>query len=406
MSAKHGKAAAAGGLGIRTVILAAAAVAANAAAAPYVPDDPAEVILELAPRTGPEWDEIRRLHARLDAGAGGASVAARLANEYLQLFRMTGDPRLMGYAGAVLSPWEQEDDAPRAVALQLAALAGLDHRFDDALKVLDTLLERDPREAQAWLMRAANTLVVGRYEESRSACARLVLLTDAVSAGACLAAVDAVTGRAERALAFLESSLERGTGSAALEGWLRLLAAETAAGLDEPDRADAHFRAALAAAHAADAKPTVYLITAYADFLLDAGRFADALSLLADAPRSEGTLLRTAAAKRALSLPAEEDLQTLAHGLQLALSGSAPAHAREAAYFLARLQDRPRDALTLALANWSRQRELLDARLVLESAAALCDPSAAAPVMEWMETNAVEHAALTRQRETLLGECV
>src|SRR3546814_10189203 len=60
-------------------------------------------------------------------------------------------------------------------------------------------------------------------------------------------------------------------------------------------------------------------------------------------------------------------------------------HRREEARYLLELRHEPAAALKLAIANWSVQREPLDARIFLECAVAAKDPAAAQPVRDWMK---------------------
>jgi hypothetical protein len=215
-----------------------------------------------------------------------------------------------------------------------------------------------------------------------------------------------MTGRAQEAREFFAASFARGDyeTDAALESWARTVDAETAVALDLPSEADAEFRAALATARRDGGRPAIYLVAAHADFLLDSGRYTDALALLRDAPLNDATLLRAATAKKRLGLAVDEEIRILSHHLELTLSEHEQTHGREAAYFLRHVLDEPADALAFAVRNFAEQRELLDARLVLESALAVCDAAAAAPVLDWMRANAVEHAMLARLRDSL-EEC-
>jgi hypothetical protein len=375
----------------------------TAGAAPFVPQSPNEIVVELTPPTGSEWDEIHLLRAELAAEPSASAIAARLAHSYLELFRVEGDPRLIGYAAAALSQWTLDGTAPPAVALELIAIEQLEHRFDTAMRALEDFLARHASDAQAWLMRASISLARGQYPESTSACTRLVFTAGAETAGACLAAVQAVTGQARQAREFLAAAFARGdyAADAAFESWVRTLAAETAVALALPSDADVEFRTALSAARRDGGRPTLYLVSAYADFLLDSGRNADVLTFLTDAPPSDATLLRAATARKRLGLVVDDEIRTLSQHLELTLSGYEQTHAREAAYFLLRVLDAPTDALALAARNFAMQREPLDARLVLEAAVAICDGAAALPVLDWMQINAVEHATLVRLRDSL-----
>ena len=76
-------------------------------------------------------------------------------------------------------------------------------------------------------------------------------------------------------------------------------------------------------------------------------------------------------------------------------------HLREEARF-ALLVDRdfPR-AIQIARDNWDVQKELADARLLVEAAVAGGDRAAAAPVLAWMKTTGVRDAWLDARVATL-----
>jgi Tfp pilus assembly protein PilF len=363
------------------------AALAAVVAAPVVPQDPQSILERLPPRDGAVWDEIRALHLALAENPADAQVAANLARSYLALNRGVGDPRLVAYASRALARWDGDAAPPVDVALERALIAQTEHRFDAARAELAALLERAPRSAQAWLALAALDTVQGRYADAKRSCTRLVLLQDPVVAGACLAAVQTTTGEAAAAYRFLTETLARPqTLDAETSAWLATLAAETAEGLDLHEDAERHFRAALAAS---EPQPSIYLLTAYADFLLRRGRPAAVIELLDEAPPADSLWLRLALAEARTGRRAAERLVALRYRLELALRGDERAHAREAAYFALYLDyDAPR-ALVLALDNWTVQREPIDARLVLEAAAAAGSPSAAQLVRDWLLSHGV-----------------
>jgi Tfp pilus assembly protein PilF len=372
------------------LVLLLVAVGGAAVAAPVVPSDPALILERLSPRDGEAWDDIRALHAGLAERPEDASVAAELAQRYLERNRGVGDPRLVAYASRALAHWDDVAAPPVEVALERALIAQTEHRFDAARAELARLVERAPRSSQAWLALATIDTVQGRYADAKRACARLVLLQDAVVAGACFAAVQAVTGDAAAAYRFLIRSLER---PEALEpealAWLTTLAAEISDGLGRPDDADRHYRAALAAS---EPQPTIYLLTAYADFLLRRNRPAAVIALLESAPPADSPLLRLALAETRLGRDATTRVETLRFRLDLALRGVDRAHAREAAFFALYLDRDATGALALALDNWAVQREPVDARLVLDAATAAAMPDAAQPVRDWLASNGTERA--------------
>ena len=379
---------------VRAAILFLLGCAALAAvvAAPIVPSDPNSILERLPPRDGAVWDEIRALHLALAQNPADAGVAAKLAQSYLALNRSVGDPRLVAYASRVLAQWNGVAAPPVEVALERALIAQTEHRFDAARAELAAVLDRSPRSAQAWLALAALDTVQGRYAEAKRSCARLVLLEDAAVTGACFAAAQAMTGEAAAAYRFLTESLAR---PQLLDGesaaWITTLAAETAERLGMNEEAERHYRAALAAN---ELEPSIYLLTAYSDFLLRRGRPAAVVGLLATAPPADTLLLRLALAEARLGSGRAEHVATLRYRLELALRGDDRAHAREAAFFALYLDDDAPRALSRALDNWTVQRESIDARLVLEAATAAEMPDAAQPVREWLASHGVEAGGL------------
>jgi hypothetical protein len=212
-----------------------------------------------------------------------------------------------------------------------------------------------------------------------------------------------MTGEAGSAYQYLTHALAEPTAlPPELRVWIETLAAETAEALGAWRDAEAHYRAAVAASATREgSRPSVYLLAAYADFLLGARRPAEVLALLADAPPADALALRIAVAQKQLGRLEAARVESLSYRLQLALDGLDTTHAREAAYFALYVLDEPELATKRALANWNVQREPIDARLVLESALAAQRPADAQPVLEWLTSSGCEHADLQRLQRRL-----
>ena len=370
--------------------------------APFVPSDSRQVLERLPPRTGREWQAIGSLRAELAREPRSAAVAAELARRYLELFRAEGEPRLVAYAQSALAPWRDDRDPPLEILQRRAEIAQSEHRFDEALADLKRVIERDPRSVAARLTLASIDLVRADYDASRRECARLVLLADAAVAGACSSAVRAMTGEAGSAYQYFTHALaEPGALPPELRAWIETLAAETAEALGAWRNAEAHYRAALAAATGEGGRPSVYLLAAYADFLLRERRAADVLALLVDAPPADALALRIAVAEKQLGRLDTARVDSLSYRLQLALEGLDMTHAREAAYFALYVLDKPDLAVKRALANWNVQREPIDARLVLEAALAAHRTADAQAVLDWLESSGCEHADLKQLERRL-----
>lgn len=176
--------------------------------------------------------------------------------------------------------------------------------------------------------------------------------------------------------------------------WAHVVSAEIALRRGRVDQAEALFLQALRG------EPDLYNVIAYADLLIESRRFAEALALLANQPRADAVLLRTAIAAEKTD-PAEAQRLTGIIQRRIAMQKMRGdlSHAREEALFELKLAGDPAAALDAALRNWQLQRESIDARLLLESALLAGQPESALPVLQWMEQNNSDDVRLLKLRE-------
>ena len=140
----------------------------------------------------------------------------------------------------------------------------------------------------------------------------------------------------------------------------------------------------------------VYLLSAYADFLLDQGRYTEVARLLRAETRVDGLLLRVALAEQALGLDTAERVTNLKARFEAGRVRGPFLHPGEEARFTLVLLQEPRRAVQLARANWSLQREPRDARILLEAARAANDVRAAGPVLKMLARAGTEDVVLRR----------
>jgi Tfp pilus assembly protein PilF len=367
--------------------------ASAAQAEPFLPTDDSQVIEQLPTPAGGTQRELRTLREALARNPGDLASAVRLARRYIEIGRADFDPRYNGRAQALLQPWWHLDSPPAEVLLLRATLRQNRHEFEPALTDLSAVLAADPRNSQALLTQAVILQVVGRHDDARRSCARLTLLTTPLIAAACLADVASVTGQAARAYALLRRSLDAAPDAdAEVRLWALTALAEIAVRSDDPAAAERDFRAALALGI-----KDAYLLGAYADFLLDRGRPAEARDLLTDETRADPLLLRLALAEQALGAPElPAHVATLAARFDASRMRGDTVHQREEARFALHLLNDPATALRLATENWRVQREPWDARLLLEAALAADAPAAAAGVLDWLQSTGLEEPQIAR----------
>jgi len=140
----------------------------------------------------------------------------------------------------------------------------------------------------------------------------------------------------------------------------------------------------------------VYLRAAHADFLLDRQRPAEVIALLAgDGARADVLLLRLAIAAKATG---DARAAGWARELQARFDASSTrgdtTHRKEEARFALEVLGQPQRALALARENYAVQREVADARVLLEAALAAGQRNGAEPVLQWMVRSRIEAPAL------------
>ena len=253
---------------------------------------------------------------------------------------------------------------------------------------------------------------------------KLILITLLVKLGVA-AAVSSALARSERFKDLLLSTRRTPRQSLTLLGqvegagekvplsyqaWIQGLLAETAERLGDWPLAENHYRCALRLVPQDN-----FLLVAYADFLLDRGRPAEVLLLLADHAQSDTAFLRLALAHSALhSDEAARYTWIMAARFEaLTLRGS-DFFGREQARFALTLQHDPKTALEMAQRNWQAQREPWDTRLLLEAALAAKEPQAAIETLKFLRKSRLEdpiieslahelHAQLERIPEPVNG---
>ena len=343
-------------------------------AAPIVPTRDDEVV-EVLPATAGNRAEERRLKRQLAQQPRDPVLALAVAKRYLDQAHSTGDPRYAGMAMAAIEPWIDELTMPGDVLMMRATLLQYIHEFDASAASLQRLLAR-PGEAprpQGWLTLATVRRVQGRYADSDAACAQVERAGSVVYGRACAAENAALRGDVVRARAAFNGLIAGLRGDAVAQAWLTTSLAELEQRAGNVAAADAAFRASLKLD--ADA----YATLAYADFLIEQKRPAEALALLKNQPRSDAVLLRLAIAGRAAGASnATADATELRE--RIALANERPeakiSHGREQAMFALFIERDATRALELARGNAVRQREPLDLLVLAQAASASGEPAA------------------------------
>jgi predicted Zn-dependent protease len=348
---------------------------------------------------GPADDEVvlEKLAGPRPARPADPARAAEVAREQILLARATADPRHLGRAQAALARFWHEPSPPHEILVLRATIKQANHDFAGALADLGAALGDDPDDPQALLTQAVLLQVRGDLDGARESCRRLAPLAPPLVGATCRASVDGATGRAAAASEALAGALA-GERDPILRGWSTTLLAELLARQGRAAEAEAGFRAALAST-----PDDTYLLGAFADFLLDAGRPAEAAALLAGRTADNLLLRRALAAARAGAPDAARLGEEIGGRYRAARARGDRIHLREEARFLLELGGDPGRALAVAVENFAVQREPADLRLLLDAALAAGDRAAARPALELIARTGLDDprlAALARRLET------
>jgi Tfp pilus assembly protein PilF len=362
--------------------------------APFVPADDAVVLEKLPYRAAdPAQRELRALRAALAGNPRDPERAIALARRYFDLALGQGDPRYIGYAEAALRALPETDAPSIDLLIVRAQLAQYRHQFVRANALLEQALSAEPEDPEALAWSAAVRMVQADYAGAQRYCERLARVASELLGTGCLAHVAAATGKLRTAYGrLLAASTRHPAARPTLKLWTYTLLADMAQRLGDAGAADSHYRSAIALG-----ETDQYLLAAYAEFLLDERRPAEAEALLRDWERSDVLLLLQARALKALGRP---EVSALASKLQARYAADAQRgerlHAQDEARFRLEFLADAKGALTLAAQNWSEQREAADARILMEAALAAKEPQLAQPALDWLAASGYEDLRLAR----------
>jgi len=362
------------------MLIAFAGASSTAFAARYIPASDDTVLLTLNAPT-----------PRVSSDSSDPSTAARHAQELIDLGRSLHDERYFGYASAALRAWSG-DAAPIPIAILRADIAQHQHRFKDALTLLDGVIVRDAHHARARLMRASLHMAQGQPQLARRDCQRLFSAGESFAATVCIAQATSLNGQLDVAYRLLTELLSTTRDGGERHAWALGVAAEMSERRGDLNSAEVWLRKALALSPN-DLASQLQLT----DVLLKRGQPELAIAILHGTPASEPVLLRRALAAKQMGdqAQAEAALSAWQSAVNESRRIGSTLHLRELAQGQLDLLADSRAALATALDNWQVQREPVDARLLAAAAIAANDPGTVELVRAWRETLDIEDKGLT-----------
>ncbi len=319
-------------------------------AEPYIPANDTIVLSSLPSTNNALNQDLRQLSKRLKKTPENFEFAEELAKQYLTASQITGDPRYASYAGTTLENWLKLPSPPEGALVIRASLKQFRHDFQGALADLREVLNKNPRNVQARIMRSNIHRVQGNYNEAIKDCRTLALQTDPLVVAICQSSITAMTGKAQWSYDSLIKILNRrgDVASVRIKTWALITLAEIADKIGDVTKAEQHLIDAKAEAKT----PDMYLRSAYIDLLLDQNRFEEAYNQISESNPSDAMLIRKAIAAKNTNRNEHEKLSKIIKSrfMDSAARGD-NGHMREEARFELSLNGNAVRALQLAKEN-------------------------------------------------------
>lgn len=369
-----------------------------ALAEPVRPSDDALVLAKVQAKQLSEAGNLRALQQGLAADPQNLAAALETARTAIGLGRNLADPRYYGQAEAALAPWWNKDDPPGEVRILRATITQAFHRFEDAAKDLDHVLESDPGNVQARFSRAFILITTGRLKDAARDCALMTMKGAELVRAICEARIAGLSGQgADAAAQLLKAMVVARKAHASLKRFGLTVIADLWVGLDQAETAERYYLQVMAFGD-----PDASVVAAYADLMLAQGRASEALVFLADKGEADILLLR-----RAIAAKATGDARLgnwsgiLEERFAAAKASGNRVHLREEARFLLEVKNDAKAALPLAIANFGVQKEPADGELLLRAALAAHNPAAAKPVVDFVAATGFSDARVSKLLKNL-----
>jgi lipopolysaccharide biosynthesis regulator YciM len=308
-----------------------------------------------------EWDVDEESHER-----GGV---LRKAAWHIEQGQYPGQSnKHYGRAYALLSGANESLHQNPLYLYQLARVQQYEHEFDLALENLGKLLEVDPKNQNAWLLKANIYLTQSRYEKAQQACKAIAGLSDPLVLTACLMEVGGYNGDLQKSYDILSRiATARITKGDTVAVWLSQILAEQSLRLGDVSKALEWLL------YVSLDRAPLSLVVLWADIMLAKGEYQalfDELSIIlrANDTYDDALLLRVVTAEKQLG--SARWLIPLEKQIALRIQRQDFYHAADLARYFIDIKPNAEKAKYWADVNWQRAK-LYEDKQLLERANAM-----------------------------------
>jgi tetratricopeptide (TPR) repeat protein len=330
-------------------------------AKPYVPASENQIIYVF--ETPEELSTINKLREKLKVNPGNYEILNRIIVLYLKLGREKSDPRYFGYAEALLTPYLKNDNLPETIVIHWADILQHQHRFDEALLVLNEMAKNKSSQSQVYLMRAIIYLSQGDYKMALNNCKSLISRASNLLTISCVSQVKSLTGKLQPSFDLLEDTIKRSHNSEIEERvWALTILADMAIRIGDFFAAEKYYLQGWKLN-----SKDYYILANYTDLLLKKKQYKRVISLLGEYTYVDSLLLRLAiASRKSGSLKGEKYVTQLESIYKLSELRGEKTHLRDHARFYFEIKNNIKKAYYIAKLNSNNQKDPEDVKLLLK----------------------------------------
>ena len=288
---------------------------------------------------------------------GLSELSRRASSQYLQ----SGNDRILDDFERLLN--KQKDNSTQHL-LARAWIAQARHQFTDSLTLINSVIEHDPTNGQAWLTKASVLQVQGEHALANRACGNVLRFISLETGLLCKARAAQSHDEKHHALLTVQTLFKQrlsGISQPETRGWAYGIAAELAAELHRAVQAETYFKASL------EAFSSIQVRASYMDFLIQQQRYQDAVKI-SEHSTNPALYIRELIARKKANIGNPAHLRRAIQHTHRQFSHWQEhqdyQHAREMAMFYLDVMEKPTLALTLAEINLQNQKEQEDRALL------------------------------------------
>lgn len=388
-----------------TVFFVAIPVKTFALGTPLNPSSPDEIIITFENKLSPEMSELRE---QLKMNPKDEKVAKQLITAYLDLSKLTGDERYLGYGMSIINRWSPEF-APENILLLKARVIQRQHHFSEALTILKRVVDLNPRSGEAHLLASYIYMAQGELDLARRSCAKAGPLLGAMEGLVCASRIQGLSGQGEKAFQILRLILGEAADAvdpAYTNSYLNL--AEIATRLGKQEAAEKYYRFVLNSSESESSKLDAKTVSGLVDLLLVQGRYKESINLLGliSLPSSVNiplplTAIQLVLTKEALGESVNKERDSLKRYFELEKTRNENYASRDYSRYLLEITNNAEQAFTAALKNWETQREPDDLLILIKSASSIGESERVSDAIKWRNKWGLEDVRIDKALQTL-----